>query len=630
MRSVLRLLPVLAALFVASPAALAAGPGLGFDKPLYVDQELAGGEPIVFADVAHGTLIYSSHEGTTHLYRPGLASTAPASFLANYRNQVNVWTSTDNGATWKRSINNVFNGADPTKDLGFSDPDLTQDEGGRVYDTGIDLANDSVFSSIDGGRTFDKGTAQCHDGDRPWLAGGKADEVWMATDTNTGGHTVYHSTDGGTTCSANGVADYGSTPDGGSFTGFGKIIFDHERRMLVEPVLFSDANGKVTSIGVGTATPNADETYKFTQHVAAPTPDGIVAHFPGVTLDAAGTLYLVWDTNPRAQGTTGGCDGAETPTTNSVLMASSKDFGQTWSAPVTVAHADGHRVLWPWVTAGTAGRVGIVYYQQSNLADIDCQNADISVEAASITGADTPDPQITTTDAAGRPIAKDTTICQGGTTCVATGQDRRLGDYMTVALDPEGCEMIATGDVTQLDPVTGSQRQTSLPLFIHQNAGPSLTGGTCGGAAAGGGSFAQGPGGVTASCRDHVAPSSRIAAGRYLHRERLRLHGTAVDRGCHNAKAGVSVAGRVAAVQVAVGRSVGRRCAFLLRSGSFTRARSCRRPKYLRAKGTASWSLSLPRALPDGRYRLWTRALDSHGNTERARTRRNLRHFRIT
>ena len=29
-------------------------------------------------------------------------------------------------------------------------------------------------------------TPQCHDGDRPWLAGGKANEVFMSTDTEEG------------------------------------------------------------------------------------------------------------------------------------------------------------------------------------------------------------------------------------------------------------------------------------------------------------------------------------------------------------------------------------------------------------------------------------------------------------
>ena len=38
--------------------------------------------------------IYTSHEGTTHLYQPGLVSGATLEFAADYRNQVNLWTST--------------------------------------------------------------------------------------------------------------------------------------------------------------------------------------------------------------------------------------------------------------------------------------------------------------------------------------------------------------------------------------------------------------------------------------------------------------------------------------------------------------------------------------------------------
>src|SRR4051794_21519727 len=329
-----------------SPTALAADPAptLGFAPAQFLDQELAGGEPIVFADPVTGNLIYSAHEGTTHLYRPGLLSSTPPSWLANYRNQVNIWVSSDNGTTWKRVINNGFNGADPSKDQGFSDPDLTQDEGGRIYDTGIDLANDSVFSTKDGGNTWDKGTAQCHDGDRPWLAGGKPEEAWMATDNAEGdngnqeqsnqvNHTIYHTVDGGNTCSQTGVPDWGPTPSGGSYFGFGKMYFDHTRRELFEPALFYDSANTLSAIGVSTATPNADETYKFTPHYAASLPDHMTAHWPAVAEDSAGTLYLTWDTNDRVPDSTDGCGpipgqhGGETPRANSILMSVSKNFG---------------------------------------------------------------------------------------------------------------------------------------------------------------------------------------------------------------------------------------------------------------------------------------------------------------
>ena len=56
----------------------------------------------------------------------------------------------------------------------------------------------------------------------------------------------------------------------------------------------------------------------------------------------------------------------------------------------------------------------------------------------------------------------------------------RLGDYLTNALDPRGCVMIATGDTMSPDPITGQDRAWSLPLFVQQDAGPSLMHGLCG------------------------------------------------------------------------------------------------------------------------------------------------------
>src|ERR687883_1670648 len=182
---------MVAALAFAAGGATAAP--VRFSKPVFVDRHLAGGEPLVIADAKHHTLIYTAHEGTTHLYRNGIVN--PVDFVANYRNQVNIWVSTDDGRTWKRdNFDGTGFATNPGKNQGFSDPDLTQDAGGRVYNTGIDLANDALFSTMDGGYTWDKGTGFCHDGDRPWLAGGLADQVFLGTNTVEGdgsGHQIY-------------------------------------------------------------------------------------------------------------------------------------------------------------------------------------------------------------------------------------------------------------------------------------------------------------------------------------------------------------------------------------------------------------------------------------------------------
>ncbi|MFL6238797.1 MAG: hypothetical protein ACJ735_04785 [Actinomycetes bacterium] len=454
-----------------------AGTGIGFGKPVFVDTHLAGGEPFVIHSRVGHDLIYSAHEGTTHLFRDG-AITAPTGvtdFVTNYRNQVNIWTSHDDGKSWQRVD---FNGTgfftNPTYNTGFSDPDLTEDAGGVIYDTGIDLVNDALFSTPDGGKTWPTGTVQCHDGDRPWLAGGHKNEVFLATNTNTGGHTVFRSTDAGHSCGSFGIEDFGH-----GYTGYGKLYYDPTDGSIVEPVEWTD--GGVTAVGVGVL-PHASQAFDtqsghFTVHKDADTADEL-SFFQAIGLDKAGTIYQVWAPHPRQPHTRGGCGGVATPLPNSVELAYSTDKGVHWSKPLALARP-GTTVLWPWVQAGDAGQVSVVWYQYDRLTDPDCGSGNVSVYDANIYNATDPAKrQIQVANVVGRPVHSGG-ICQGGTACVATGQDRRLGDYFTNALDSDGCVLVATGDTTMLDPMTHQQLPTSRPLFIKQSRGMGLYGKPC-------------------------------------------------------------------------------------------------------------------------------------------------------
>ncbi|MDP9075765.1 MAG: hypothetical protein M3N98_16665, partial [Actinomycetota bacterium] len=173
-------------------AVSASDPSVGFSAPRFVDTQLAGGEPFVLYSYKYHSYVYSSHRGDTHLFRDGLAGGGTVNFLCSTndlscnQNNVNIWYSPD-AKTWT-------NVQESPLYTGFSDPDLTADEAGNIYNTGINLVNDALFSSSDGGKTWPNGTTQCTGGDRPWLAGGKAGEVFLATDLNTGNHSVFRST----------------------------------------------------------------------------------------------------------------------------------------------------------------------------------------------------------------------------------------------------------------------------------------------------------------------------------------------------------------------------------------------------------------------------------------------------
>jgi hypothetical protein len=497
-----------AALPVASPtSALGA---VGFAPPVFVDKVKAGGEPFLIQSTRAGDLVYTSHEGTTHIDREGLPGTSVLQFLCPglttgdcYKNHVWIWTSDDKGKSWQPRDEGLSY-------TGFSDPDLSEDLSGTIYNTGIDLANETVFASSDGGKTWPHGTTNCHQGDRPWLAGGQAGEVFMATDDQiSGDHRIYYSNNIDAGCgdpiNPGGIPDNGTLPDTTTWSGFGKLAYDRFDGSLVEPAVFHHPDG---SVGVGySRLPKATHAFHGGGEVFKPVEvmgrTSIFSPFGApnvISFDAAQNMYFAWDTDARVPNTTGGCNtvqsqpvlgGGPTPLPNQIMLAIGKYIGPgTWhfDTPIGLAHQGNARVEWPWSVAGSAGNLSVVWYQMDKMVDPDCdlyQGAAVPdvktyIYEAHITSAtNAAQRSITVSNASGRFVHQGG-ICNSGTTCVASGQDRRLGDFFTNSMDANGCVMIASGDTTVLDPVTGGPRATSLPIYIQQNSGPSLTGKDCG------------------------------------------------------------------------------------------------------------------------------------------------------
>jgi hypothetical protein len=442
----------------------------GFGAPIVIDQGRAGGEPIVTVD-RKGTWLYSSHAGTTHFYKQAAANAAD--FLLPYAGQTYLYRCTagsaacaSNPSSWQ--FVSIAGTGLHTVGTGFSDPDIAFDAAGKLYHTEISLASTDVNTSTDDGATW-SGNPLAPAGDRPWLAADGKDVLYLAIDPVSSSHTVYTSTDGGQTFNK-GVVDSGTLPDGRTITANGKMLVDPRTHAVYEPAWVYDANGNVNGVGIGVS---RDGGATFTQHLAANDP--VYRTFWGMlTQDAAGTLYLFWDQADNL--------GAYSQRHSiAIRYAYSRDGGTTWSRPGDVARPK-VATFWPWAVGGAGGTVGVAWYQSDKPAIPESESSSIGVYAAQILDADTPHPGITTVNASGKPTHTGT-VCQDGTACNAQlADDRRLGEYLTCALDPAGHLVIAYSDtVAHPDsPVSrpGLVVQTTGRSFLQSAPAAPSTGGT--------------------------------------------------------------------------------------------------------------------------------------------------------
>ena len=127
------------------------------------------------------------------------------------------------------------------------------------------------------------------------------------------------------------------------------------------------------------------------------------------------------------------------------------------------------------------------------------------------------------------------------------------------------------------------------------------------------------------TCSDQARPRSSLLKGKKgaaLKHHKLKLRGHASDDGC---TAAISVAGKVARVEVAISRKAGKKCRFVASSGKLGSARKCSKPVFLKAKGTTTWNLGLKRKLPHAKYTILVRARDAAGNLQATAVKRTVR-----
>ncbi|MGH2746484.1 MAG: WD40/YVTN/BNR-like repeat-containing protein [Actinomycetota bacterium] len=444
-RSVLALLFLLPVLPVASTDTAGAAPRCGgplhmprlrFGKPLIIDEVRAGGEPSV-EGLADGTLLYAAHASTTLFKRDNMPD---PDYLLPYTGVTYVWRSEDNGKTWAY-VGLAGTGVGPHATVsGFSDPDFAVDKAGNVYTAGINLANVYVAKSSDAGRTWvghPFGTIMT---DREWLAADEEDVVYMNGNQIPGGRRLWKSTNGGLTFN---LATPVQLPGGGPPS---KIEVDKKTGRLYFP----------TGEGGVAVYPGArDDDF---ERIDAAVPGG-TPHAHGflnnMALDAAGNAYLVSNTETQ------------------VRVSYSTDGGRKWTTQV-IHDAAPNTVLWPWISAGANGRVGVSWFQADRpVPDTEETDANYRVVAAQTrTGhgwrdrcGDSRPPAWQVAVATKKPFHRGT-ICSSGTICQVPGTDRRLGDYHTNSITAGGDFVIAYSD-TEFKP----ESAVSKPAFVRQVGG---------------------------------------------------------------------------------------------------------------------------------------------------------------
>ena len=427
-------------------------PKLAFGKPSYIDKNRAGGEPVAIT-AQDGSIIVSAHAGTTHAYKNPTAAPGAGDFAVGYTNQTLNWRSDDGGKSWKYvGLFGQEAGPHTATSTGFSDPDLTMDASGRIYNVEIDLANVAVFSSPDDGQSWPRGNPIAASGDRPWVTGAEKDEVFLYVNLP---KSLWRSTDGGLT--------YSLVGQGAAVGPDSKIIVDptNPKKGLIGPL---SENGVSISKDDG-------KTWKD-----YPAPLGKSTQFFGVAgADRKGWIYVA-----NAGGYSGSAD--TNPDGEVTFNYFNRTTNQWAKFPVNIPIPKGD-AMWPWIIAGDDGRAAVVWYQTLNgnqdkfyIYAAYTTNAHGTTVTCSDGSKKFIKPQFSVANASGRPIHAGK-ICLGGTGCNANSNfeagDRRLGDFFSVNFDHKGQIYIVSGDTMLQNPL-GDEKPVGNPIFIKQTGGAPL------------------------------------------------------------------------------------------------------------------------------------------------------------
>lgn len=420
---------------LAAPAISGAGGGIGFSTPAVIDPTGGSGEPGIV--VGPGDVLYVNALGVAG---------------------DSVYRSLDRGVTWAPFHNSDYA-------FGGADSDLALDESGGVYLAGQWSIN-SMCMSVSTSKLLGVGwyTVPAVCGtlgrvDRPWLEaftpdGALLPNVFLAHHEPCcqGVHLVFRSADGGLT-----FQPAGTPTTSGGFPG--NLVADRATDTLY---YFYPSWG----LGGGFApavSRSTDLGATWTErHVAGMQGASTGLHRVTGALDAEGNLYVVW-AEDRGAGF-------------QVMLATSQDGGDTWSAARRISQAGGTNIM-PWVVAGAAGRIDVVWYSSPTRGDPNAMPTNPAPEWFVRMGQSLNALSATPTfeEVQVTPLAVHrNSLCTRGVACRDAGSNRNLLDFFEVAIDSEGYANIVWAQDVNKPLVSNRLGITVVNGFARQVSGPGL------------------------------------------------------------------------------------------------------------------------------------------------------------
>ena len=320
----------------------------------------------------------------------------------------------------------------------------------NVYVSSLSLANIDVSTSTDGGATWSLNPVTT-----PETAD---DREWIAADTNNKVCISYHDAPQGITvgCSPNAgltFTQFASALDANhafqiSENEIGNLAIDPVSHIIYQTysaITTAAETACAPQLGVVAGTCNYHGVYMavstdggqtFTDYPVYINPNATVGYghqFVNVSVDRAGNVYSVYTDDHH------------------VYYSYSTDHGKTWSLPALVTTTSGTQIF-PWATAGDAGKLDVVYYQTpyydgSNTPDNYPTSAAWTVGFAQNLAATTP--RSTWTRETASPINHYGGVCESGVTC--TGNRDLYDDFGVAASPTTGLASIIYSD-DQFDP----------------------------------------------------------------------------------------------------------------------------------------------------------------------------------